>query len=225
MSRKIIKTSDSSDTVFDEELNEIFHSTHGALTESKHVFIKNGFEYISQTLNQINILEIGFGTGLNTYLTIIESQLKNINVNYHSIEAFPLDIDIWNYLNYKNVTDKKYHYIFDLIHVSEWNKNIKIVDSFTLKKIHEKLQHYSPEINFDLIYFDAFSPDKQPDLWTYDIFLKLYNSLNNQGILVTYCAKGEVKRNLQKAGFIVEKLEGPPGKREMIRAKKVMKVI
>lgn len=224
MARKIIKTSDNSDTVFDEELNEIFHSTHGAITESKHVFIKNGLEYVSKYLNTLNIFEVGFGTGLNTLLTFIESELKDIYINYYSIELYPLKDEIWKNLNYKNIIDKKYTDIFNLIHESDWDKTIQISSKFTLNKIFKNLQDYdltlNSDINFDLIYFDAFSPDKQSDLWSKDICLKLYESLNNKGVLVTYCAKGEVKRNLQKSGFIIEKLAGPPGKREMIRARK-----
>lgn len=220
MNRRIIKTSDNSDTIFDEELQEIFHSKHGALNESNHVFIKNGLNYLSNKYNEFSIFEIGFGTGLNTILTLIESESQNKHIKYYSIEAYPLDKDIWEKLNYNEFLSKKYQEIFYNLHNIEWNKEFNINDNFTLKKINQYLENYNPEIKFDLIYFDAFSPEKQPQLWTYEIFNRLYENLNNNGILVTYSAKGEVKRNLQKCGFIIEKLEGPIGKREMIRARK-----
>lgn len=220
MNRRIIKTSDNSDTIFDEELQEIFHSKHGALNESNHVFIKNGLNYLSNKYNKFSIFEVGFGTGLNTILTLIESESQNKHIKYYSIEAYPLDKDICEKLNYNEFLSKKYQEIFYNLHNIEWNKEFNINDNFTLKKINQYLENYNPEIKFDLIYFDAFSPEKQPQLWTYEIFNRLYENLNNNGVLVTYSAKGEVKRNLQKCGFIIEKLEGPIGKREMIRARK-----
>lgn len=221
MNRIIIKTDDNSDTVFDQKLQEIFHSQKGALTESQYVFIKKGFNYLSDSLKEINIFEVGFGTGLNAILTLIEADLKNIKVNYYSIESEILNEEIWSKLNYDGFIDNQYHQIFKYIHKLSWNIQHKINDNFSLKKINQKLEDYFFQQTFNLIYFDAFSPDKQPELWTYDIFKKLTESLENEGVIVTYSAKGQVRRNLEKCGLKVEKLPGPPGKREMLRASKI----
>lgn len=221
MSRIIIKTDDNSDTVFDEKLQEIFHSQKGALTESQYVFIQKGFNYVSDSLKEINIFEIGFGTGLNTILTLIEADLKNIKVNYFSIESEVLDEEIWSKLNYDGFIDQNYHQTFRDLHKLSWNIQHKISDNFSLKKINQKLEDYSFDTSFNLVYFDAFSPDKQPELWTYEIFKKLTESLENEGVIVTYSAKGQVRRNMEKCELKVEKLPGPPGKREMLRARKI----
>lgn len=220
MQRVIIKTDDNSETIFDEELQEIFHSKKGALSESNHVFINKGFNYLSNRYDDLNIFEVGFGTGLNAILTLIESEKRNINVKYHSIEAYPLDSEIWQKINYKSFLPNEYEHIFYKLHSLDWNKEFKLTSNFLFKKINFNFEEYLFDCNYDLVYFDAFSPDKQPILWTYEIFKKIYDTLNNNSVLVTYSAKGDVKRNLQKAGFIVEKLEGALGKREMIRAKK-----
>ncbi|MFN8577185.1 MAG: tRNA (5-methylaminomethyl-2-thiouridine)(34)-methyltransferase MnmD [Candidatus Sericytochromatia bacterium] len=220
MQRVIIKTDDNSETIFDESLQEIFHSKKGALSESNHVFIESGFNYLGNKCDELNIFEVGFGTGLNTILTLIQSDKLNKKVIYHSIEAYPLDFNLWNSLNYIDFLPKEYKESFYKLHSLDWNEEFKITDNFSFKKINFKLEEYFFNHNYNLIYFDAFSPDKQPILWTYDIFKKIYEALNNNSVLVTYCAKGDVKRSLQKAGFNIEKLKGALGKREMIRARK-----
>ncbi len=218
MTRIIIKTSDNSDTIFDQNLNEIFHSQKGALTESKHVFLDKGFNYVSESLNNFSIFEVGFGTGLNAVLTLIEADNKNIKIKYHSIESEKIDSDIWNNLNYKDFLSNEYYNQFKELHNLSWDIENMVSENFSLKKINDQLENYIFTDKYNLIYFDAFAPDKQPILWTYEIFSKIYDALENNGVLVTYSAKGEVKRNLKKVGFKLEKLDGPSGKREMIRA-------
>lgn len=218
MSRLIIQTSDNSNTIFDEELNEIFHSKNGALAESLYVFIEHGFKYFNNKKTALNILEIGFGTGLNTLLTLIEAEKNNTLVNYTSLETRPLERELWESLNYKDFWNTEKQQFFFNLHEVPWNQSNKITDFFTLTKVLESLESYKANEKFDLIYFDAFSPDKQPELWTYEIFEKIHSFMSPDSILVTYCAKGEVQRNMKKAGFKIEKLKGPAGKREMVRA-------
>lgn len=218
MNRIIIQTADNSNTIFDQELQEIFHSKNGALAESLYVFIEHGFKYAIGKKTSLNILEIGFGTGLNTLLTLIEAEKNQTTVNYFSLETRPLEKELWKNLNYKDFWDAEKQQIFSTLHEVSWNEAHKITDFFTLTKILENLETYKTKEKFDLVYFDAFSPDKQPELWTYEIFEKIYSIMNSDSILVTYCAKGEVQRNMKKAGFKIEKLKGPMGKREMVRA-------
>jgi tRNA U34 5-methylaminomethyl-2-thiouridine-forming methyltransferase MnmC len=167
----------------------------------------------------ISILEIGFGTGLNTLLTLLNSEeLKHIN--YQGIELYPLDKRLLGELNfekYLSLTEEQSS-LFNKMHNSLWEKSILIDDRFTLKKIRADFTNYFLTSTFDLVYFDAFAPQIQPELWTEKLFLKLFRAMNQNGILVTYCAKGKVRRSLQKAGFKVNRLPGPPGKREMIQA-------
>jgi tRNA U34 5-methylaminomethyl-2-thiouridine-forming methyltransferase MnmC len=221
MHREIISSADGSHTVFIPELNEHYHSVHGALKESLHVFIGAGF---NQLLNypEINILEIGFGTGLNVLLTAIEAGKMNKRVNYTSLEPFPLSKEIISSLNYTEaVKDHSAGFVFEKIHLSPWNTPVIIHPNFILEKRDEEIQKISLHNKFNLVYFDAFAPRVQPELWTQEIFEKIFDSLDDGGILVTYCAKGAVKRALAGAGFKVESLSGPPGKREMTRAIKV----
>jgi tRNA U34 5-methylaminomethyl-2-thiouridine-forming methyltransferase MnmC len=216
---KIIKTADGSATLYIKELDETYHSRHGAVMESKHVYIENGLRYILQHnhLKNICILEIGFGTGLNALLTYQESQInKHINFEYHSIEAYPLDISVVKQLNYQEHNND----ILKL-HSSEWNKLVEISSNFLLHKYAVKLQYFNTDYRFDLIYYDAFGPRAQADMWTDNILLKTASFLNIGGVLVTYCAKGEVKRIFKNAGFVVQTLKGPPGKREMIRVERL----
>ena len=224
MKRSIITTSDGSKTIQIEDLNERYHSIHGALQEAMHVYILAGFNtYLKRHPKQIkiNIMEIGFGTGLNTLLTASHNSKVNNKVYYHGIEAYPVNKRELDLLNYDNII-KSEASIFRLIHDCLWNKTHEILPNFFLKK---KLDFFSNvnEINmFNVIYFDAFGPRVQPNLWTEFIFKKMYDSLHLNGILVTYSAKGCVRRNLQSVGFLVERLTGPPGKREMLRATKVL---
>jgi tRNA U34 5-methylaminomethyl-2-thiouridine-forming methyltransferase MnmC len=221
MHREIISSADGSHTVFIPELNEHYHSVHGALNESLHVFIEAGF---NQLLNypEINILEIGFGTGLNVLLTAIEAGKMNKRVIYTSLEPFPLSKEIISNLNYTEVVkDHSAGFVFEKIHFSPWNSPVIIHPNFILEKREEAIQEVSFQNKFNLVYYDAFAPRVQPELWTQDIFENIFNLLETGGILVTYCAKGAVKRALAGAGFKVESLPGPPGKREMTRAIKV----
>lgn len=213
-------TGDGSHTIYLTDLDETYHSVHGSIQEAKHVFIKNGLHSFNQ--EKLNILEIGLGTGLNALLTCIDS---TNSIYYTGIDAFPIErklIDQLNFTEELSLSDDE-SVIFNTIHDVNWNTDdhIKITKSFCLKKIKELLNDYQPLSNqFDLIYFDAFGPRVQPDLWTEKVFRKMYSALKKGGILVTYCAKGEVKRTLKKIGFKVESLPGPPGKREMTRGTK-----
>ncbi|MBI2269009.1 MAG: tRNA (5-methylaminomethyl-2-thiouridine)(34)-methyltransferase MnmD [Bacteroidetes bacterium] len=213
-----------SHTLFLPEVNENYHSCHGAINESKHVFIKNGLEYYSQQAIQVNILEVGMGTGLNVFLTFLHSVNESKqSVNYFAIEPFPLEMDIVQQLNYPVLLNAGvYADQFSLIHSTGFNESTRLSDHFLFTKKNEKLEQFKSDGNFDIVFFDAFAPRVQPELWTKAIFDRLYTFLKPGGIIVTYCAKGEVKRNLRASNFKVESLPGPPGKREMVRAVKLI---
>ncbi|MFZ4523478.1 MAG: tRNA (5-methylaminomethyl-2-thiouridine)(34)-methyltransferase MnmD [Bacteroidales bacterium] len=212
-------------------MNQHYHSTFGAIQESETVYIDNGLRQIfksSYTRDMeekdcINILEVGFGTGLNALLTFNEATRQNRRVNYTAIEAFPLGENCWRTLNYPDLADStEQTKIFTMLHLSGWNKIVEISNHFTLHKIHSTLERFVPEPPlFGLVYFDAFGPDVQPELWIEAIFQKISNNMIHGGTLVTYSVKGTVVRALQAAGFSVEKLPGPPGKRHILRAKKL----
>lgn len=224
MKRKIITTSDGSTTIQLPEINEQYHSVHGAIQEAMHVFISCGLKYYDKHfINKANpslaILEIGFGTGLNAVLTALEN--KNIQIKYEGVEAYPVINEELEQLNYASLLKKehpKIEEIFSKIHTIEWGNFAKITHNFSLKKRQQFIEDINDEECFNIIYFDAFGARVQPQLWTESIFIKMYNALKTNGILVTYSAKGSVRRALIKAGFCVEKLPGPPGKREMLRA-------
>ncbi len=215
MKTEKIITADNSPTLYVPELDEHYHSVNGAVQESFHIFINAGFKQINKSA--INILEVGFGTGLNAFLTLTENETVKKNVYYETVEIFPLDIEIINRLEYKGFNND----LFIKIHKTEWEKEINLNKSFILKKIKTDLINYVPVKKFDLIYFDAFAPEKQPELWTEMIFKNLYSATNNEGILVTYSAKGTVKQALRKVGYKVQRLKGPTGKRHMIKAIKL----
>jgi len=218
MQPQLIVTSDGSHSLKIDEIGETYHSVHGAIQESKHVFIDAGLNYFSDK-EEINILEIGLGTALNAFFTFIEN--KKIKINYTAIEAYPLDLNLIEHFNYSeqlNATDIQEK--FRLFHTCDWDKIIPFSNLFYFQKHHIKLQDCELNPNIDLVYFDAFAPRVQPEMWESSVFEKLYNKMNSKAILVTYCAKGEVKRTLKSVGFKVETLQGPPGKREMIRALK-----
>ncbi len=212
---KVIKTNDGSFSLFDVKMKESYHSKHGAIKEAKHVFLKNGL--LSLNKDEIAILEIGFGTGLNTLLTLKESKKNNININYHTLEPYPISQNMYNILNYHKILGMEKQ-IFLELHNIKWNEEKKIDDFFILKKIKKSIQMFNAEKKYDLVYFDAFSPKKQPELWKPDILKKIFFLLKNNGFLVTYCAQGKFKRNLKEIGYQVISLDGPPGKREMIKA-------
>ena len=212
-------TEDGSHTLFVPELNEHYHSTHGAVQESMHVYINAGLHEC--TKKQIHILEIGFGTGLNAYLSLLEAEKDQKKIEYTALELFPVPLEKATLLNYsegKSTTEKEW-YIKS--HTSEWNSKQVISPYFSIEKLNTDVSNPS-EIHltslFDVIYFDAFAPEKQPELWTYEIFQYLYKHCNKGAILNTYCAKGSVRRILQSIGFKIERLPGPPGKREILRA-------
>lgn len=199
------------------EWNEQYHSKHGAIQEAKHVFIKSGLELFSNT--NVNILEIGFGTGLNSFITLLEAPKLNLKVNYTGVEAYPVEKSEIEKLNYvEELSASKFQKEFDVLHTSNWEEEIKISEEFILKKEQKFFKEIDTKDYFNLIYFDAFGARVQPELWTEEIFEKMYASLKEGGVLVTYSAKGSVRRAMQAVGFKVERLAGPPGKREMLRA-------
>ncbi len=221
---KLLLTNDGSHTLMVEELNETYHSHHGAIQESKHVFIKNGFRHIlgKHPGEIIRIFELGLGTGLNALLTALESEKLAVQVEYTSIEPFPIPENIIDQLNYHKLIDnpsvKDY---FDRIHSLTWGNLNNIHPFFKFRKIHSTVQEYScDEKYFQLVYYDAFAPNKQPEMWHKDILQKVYDFLGEKSIFVTYCAQGQVKRDLRSSGFRVLTLQGPPGKKEMIRGEK-----
>lgn len=216
---ELITTGDGSHSLLNTTLDETYHSRHGALQESKYVFIKQGLEfYIEKTgAKQLSIFEVGFGTGLNAWLSVQAARTLNIRITYTSLETFPLPNSVWPSLNYAAGTE--FENTFVKLHEAEWNKEVEITADFTLCKMEQRLQDFdSGEKLFDIIYFDAFAPNKQPELWEAPVLGKVANALSPSGIFVTYCAKGQLKRDLKSFGLMVESLPGPPGKREMVRA-------
>ncbi len=221
MNRELHITKDNSHTIYVPEIDEHYHSKFGAIKESKHVFINAGLRYYGK--QNLKVFEIGFGTGLNMLLTMIEATKSGIIIEYYSIDNFPLDLKIINELNYTDIlklneTEKN---LFYRMHNEKWNTDIKLNNNFKFTKINNDISRYQIPFFYDLVYFDAFAPDKQPEIWSKDIFQKIFNNLISNGILITYCAKGTIKRTLQSVGFHVEGIPGPTGKREMIRARKL----
>ena len=217
---KIITTEDGSHSLFDEELNETYHSTRGARGESTHVFIKEGLEYwLDQNqADEVRILEVGLGTGLNAFLTAKFAEETSQKVHFTSLEPFPIGREIYEKLNYQETEEEK-ELMMD-IHESGWEQDAEISPNFGLHKTATKLEHVTTLTPFNLIYFDAFAPSKQPEVWSLDNIRKCYSMLSNGGVLTTYCAQGQFKRNLAEAGFEVETLQGAMGKKEMVRATK-----
>lgn len=214
-------TADGSVTIAIPELQVTYHSKHGAIQESMHVFIEAGLRPLLHRQEALRIFEMGFGTGLNALLTMIEAAQQHQKVYYEAVEAFPLEKELVTKLNYCEQTpdwqDK-----FEQLHTSLWSQPATLTPWFTLQKHSTALFNYSTNQPFNLVYYDAFAPNAQPELWTVDAFTQLFSLLDDQGILVTYCSKGDVRRAMKAAGFTVEKIPGPPGKREMIRAKKII---
>ncbi|MDL2142806.1 tRNA (5-methylaminomethyl-2-thiouridine)(34)-methyltransferase MnmD [Flavobacterium tructae] len=217
MKREIIKTLDGSTTIHLQEWNESYHSKHGAIQEAKHVFIKNGLSLFDAA--PISILEIGFGTGLNAFITFLESAQKQQQIDYVGVEAYPVDAKEVLEMNYvAELEADNYKDVFEKMHECEWNQKEVISADFRLTKRKQFFDEIDDFEIFDLIYFDAFGYRVQPELWSTEIFRKMYQSLKPNGVLVTYAARGVVKRSMIEVGFTVEKLAGPPGKREMFRA-------
>jgi tRNA U34 5-methylaminomethyl-2-thiouridine-forming methyltransferase MnmC len=221
LKREILITSDGSTTIHLPDWDEQYHSKHGAIQEAYHVFLRAGLDTVIVNAKKIAILEIGFGTGLNTFITFLEGREKQLDIDYVGVEAYPIAASEVLKLNYveelKVATDQ---YIFDKIHMLPWEEKQEISREFQLTKRKQFFQDIADKKVFDLIYFDAFGAKNQPELWTEVIFLKMYEALRENGVLVTYCAKGSARRAMQAVGFSVERIPGPPGKREMLRATK-----
>jgi tRNA U34 5-methylaminomethyl-2-thiouridine-forming methyltransferase MnmC len=222
MNRHWVKTKDGSPSLYVPELQQHYHSLHGALQESRHVFIAAGLLTLAQQ-ESLSILEIGFGTGLNALLSHFEKGNPEQHICYHSLEKYPLQKSEWESLEWPELFTEspQYRDFYLSLHQAEWNKDCALDPYFKLCKMEEDLKQFEPKKDFyDLIYFDAFSPEAQADLWTVEVFEKMQTALKPGGKLLTYCVKGSVRRAMKAANLEVEKIPGPPGKREMARAKK-----
>lgn len=218
MQRHLVTTSDGSHSIYVPALDEHYHSRHGAIQESLHVFLKMGWDALPKEKATIDILEIGFGTGLNALLTAFRATDESKQVRYATVEAFPLSAEEYLSLNYGEETLRPdaTKLLRDL-HEAKWESLEQVLPGFDIWKMEGKIEAFEPPFPVDLIFFDAFAPNKQPELWTEEVFAKMHCNLKPGGLLVTYCAKGDVKRAMKAAGFRIEKVAGPPGKREMIR--------
>ncbi len=215
MHRIIKRTGDGSPTLFVPELNEHYHSVYGAIAESEHVFIENGLKRIKK--NEIAVFEVGFGTGLNSWLTCLAAEKGRKRVRYHTIELYPRDKTEW--IEYeKHLSGRAGNPLFKDIHECQWGKEIEITPWFKIHKISGDILGYNTTTLYDVIYFDAFGPEVQPEIWNSKIFSKIAAWMNTGALLATYSAKGEVRRNLQAGGLKVERIPGPSGKRQMILA-------
>jgi len=211
-------TADGSHTLFLPEINEHYHSVNGAIQESNHVYIEAGFKQCRKS--EIHVLEMGFGTGLNALLTALEAENQKIKVVYTGLEKFPLSQEIIDQLNYSEIpviAGSTRNPLFQTIHQTEWGKSEAISPHFFLEKIQTDFRDFDFSDKYDVVYYDAFAPDKQPEVWSQALFDKVFSAMNPRGILTTYCAKGNIRRMMQQAGFSVERIPGPPGKREMLR--------
>lgn len=222
---KVIETRDGSSSLLIPEMNETYHSTHGAITESEYVFLKMGLDCYREKhpeQKEIHILEVGFGTGLNAWLTAWAVDNQDVKIKFTSIEKYPLAKSLVDQLNYRNKKNsEKATELFDQVHACSWEQSVQISDSFELNKLETDIFKFITDSpSFDLIYFDAFAPSKQPEIWSQEVLRKMYDVLNPNGIFVTYCAQGQFKRDLKAVGFSTEELEGPPGKKEMTRGTK-----
>lgn len=215
----VFESRDGSSTLLSEKFGVTYHSKYGAMQESKHVFIREGLFYKCLEKKELSILEMGFGTGLNALLTCLEANNLGIKVNYTAVEQFPVDLETAIKLNYCEMLGLvNGQCVFQTLHECPWGTSTKISDHFSLLKLQQTFELGNINDRFDIIYFDAFAPNVQPELWEAPIMKKMFNVLNQKGILVTYCAKGDFKRTLKSIGFDVKTLKGPPGKREMVRA-------
>lgn len=218
---RIITTSDGSHSLYNPQLKETYHSTHGALTESRHVFIKEGLELlVNKGEKEICIFEVGFGTGLNALL-VWDFALKHpeVQIHYETLEPFPLSEELYAQFNYTSLFETQVSQSqFTALHRSEWGQAIQLTDNFTFIKHKTALKQYQSKNRFNLVFYDAFAPSKQSDMWDISALSCTYNVMASQSTLVTYCAQGQFKRNLVEIGLQVETIDGPPGKKEMVRA-------
>jgi len=220
MNRQIRFTDDGSHTIYVEELDETYHSSYGAFQEAQHVFVEHGLKLFQN--QSITIFEMGFGTGLNAFLTWLKCEEWKIKVEYLGIEAFPVEESLIQSLNYSKSFGDEEKAKFEQIHAADWGGLTDLESRFSIHKIRERIENYSEKANsVDLIYFDAFGPRAQSEMWEVSVLAKMYEMLKTGGYLLTYCAQGQVKRDLKSLGFVLESLAGPPGKREMTRARKV----
>lgn len=213
MKTELIKTRDGSHTIFIPELKEHYHSRHGAVRESLYVYIQHGLDFAKEKFPQINLLEVGMGTGLNAALTF--QHTNDVEVHYTALEPFPPDAALVKSLDYRKWVDEM---LFNALHELPFDEEKLFSPCFHFKKLKTAIQDFETGEKFHLVYYDAFAPHAQPELWTGAIFSKVFQLMNKEGVLVTYCAKGDVKRALQASGFTVQTLPGAPGKREMVRA-------
>jgi tRNA U34 5-methylaminomethyl-2-thiouridine-forming methyltransferase MnmC len=221
MNIEIRTTQDGSHTLYNFDLNENYHSIFGALDESAHVFIEAGLKPVLAQKDGIFILEIGFGTGLNAWLTLREVENTDKIITYMGVEPYPVPQHVAQQLNYPQLTGQQHSplsQLYQRLHEAQWNATHVISPQFHLRKIPQQVEHFKPYWLFDLVYFDAFAPTKQPEMWNRAILEKIYEITVPGGVLVTYCAKGQFKRDLKEIGWQVETLPGPTGKREMTRA-------
>jgi tRNA U34 5-methylaminomethyl-2-thiouridine-forming methyltransferase MnmC len=218
----IILTSDGSHTLSVDEIHETYHSVNGAISESEHVYLNHGFKFL-QGLSEIYVLEIGFGTGLNCLLTALEADRTKVTTRYYAMEKFPLSDQIISLLNYPDLTGKNGKDLFGKIHASAWNTGVRISPYFDLEKMETDAITFdwSNFPGIDLVYFDAFGPEKQPEIWNSHLFRMIFQKMNINAVFVTYCARGSVRRELERTGLKMERLPGPAGKREMLRGIKV----
>lgn len=213
---QIIISADGSHTIYLPDLDETYHSSYGAIAESEHIYINHGLHTMQQ--REISILEVGFGTGLNALLTYQYAKRNSLNIHYHALEPFPLDQDIVTQLNYcEKLGDRE---IFQAMHHGANAETQELSPSFRFSKVIKTIQEFQPTTTYDLIYFDAFAPSKQSEIWHLEIFEKLFLCLNVGGLLMSYCASGQFKRDLKKSGFEIEMLEGPPPKKQITQAVK-----
>lgn len=205
-------------------MNETYHSSHGALTESKHIFIQAGLRSYQDKHQpeSVAVLEVGFGTGLNALLAMRYAMEHKVHISFVSLEPYPLGEAVYSSLNHPSLfNDAVAERQFLDLHQAEWNVSVPMNDYLALEKREERLEDFSDERSFDLIFFDAFAPSKQAELWTYEILEKTVGLMASSAVLVTYCARGQFKRDLAALGLEVETLPGPPGKKEMVRATKI----
>lgn len=219
------ETEDGSLTLYTPTFGEHYHSTHGAVQESRHIYTGlalrgrlEGWDWSSGRV--LEVLEVGFGTGLNALLTTLLAEELQQPIRYTTLEKYPIGEDVYSRLHYDLSTEARGDSLLQLLHNSPWGEDVPLSPTFTLHKVHTDLTTYLPSEGIDVIYYDAFSPEAQPELWDEVLFHRLYTAARAGAKLTTYCAKGEVRRRLQRAGFAVERLAGPPGKREVLRATK-----
>ncbi|HPB02896.1 MAG TPA: tRNA (5-methylaminomethyl-2-thiouridine)(34)-methyltransferase MnmD, partial [Bacteroidales bacterium] len=220
--KKLIITEDGSHTLFIPELNEHYHSIHGAVAESRHVFIEAGLKPKIIENKKLNVLEVGLGTGLNAALALVAAEENQIQLNYFAVEPFPISAEDMMQLNYSKVSEStRMNEVIPAIHAASRDNAVHISPYFVFNYFEKRIQNIEFENDFfDVVFFDAFSPGVQPEMWTMDVFQKIAAAMKPGAVLVTYVAKGEVRRTMKACGLSIEKLPGFGGKREMTRATK-----